>query len=203
MIVEDDAETREGLTALLQWSDGFVCAGAHSETAAALRALPVEKPDVILLDLELGGASGEDLIRQVKARAARVEILVLTIHDTPERIFSALDAGASGYLVKVPTAERLLEAIAEVHAGGSVMSSQVARLVIERFRQARRQSAELDTLTEREAEVLNLLAHGGRYQEIARQLGVSVRTVSTHLHNIYRKLHVHSATEAAARKLGS
>ncbi len=198
-IVEDDNSLREGLAMLLKGSPGFACAGNHPTAEQALKALRFENPDVLLLDLELPRMSGEDVIRQVGARWPSIRILVLTVHDEPRRIFSALEAGASGYLVKPVPPARLLDAISEVMAGGAPMSSAIARLVIATFRERGKHKHELEELTAREAEILALLAKGHRYQEIAAELDIALRTVGSHVHNIYEKLHVRSRTEAAAR----
>lgn len=198
-IVEDDQVLRDSLAALIRGTSGFTLAGAHASAEQAGKALSLEKPDVLLLDLELPHMSGEDFIRQARQRWPKLEILVLTIHDTPVRIFEALGAGATGYLVKPAAPAKILEAIVEVHAGGSPMSSQIARMVIRTFQTRSGEQHEVEQLTAREAEILALLSRGHRYQEIADQLKISVHTVTTHLHRIYEKLHVRSRGEAAAR----
>lgn len=202
-IVEDEDAYRESLAVLLNGSPGFECAGAYANAEQALKALRFETPDVLLLDLELPRMSGEEFIRQVSVRWPQVRILVLTVHDEPRRIFDALEAGASGYLVKPVPPAKLLEAIAEAAAGGAPMSSAIARLVLATFRERGRHKHELEALTAREAEILALLAKGHRYQEIASELGIALRTVGTHVHHIYEKLHVRSRAEAAARYLES
>jgi DNA-binding NarL/FixJ family response regulator len=143
---------------------------------------------------------GSELIAHLKSRKPHLEILVLTIHDAPKRIFEALEAGASGYLVKPSPAARILEAIQEVFDGGSPMSAPVARVVIRTFHQRGRDKTQLAGLTRREAEVLHLLSQGMHYKEIAARLGISPRTVGGHLQHIYEKLHVHSATEALVKR---
>ncbi len=200
-IVEDNNELRESLAVLLEGSPGFTCAGSHRTAELALKALPFEKPDMLLLDLELPHMSGEEFIREAKARWPKIEILVLTVHDEPRRIFAALEAGASGYLVKPAAPAKLLEALTDVASGGSPMSSQIARLVLSTFRERGKHKHDLGQLTPREEEILALLSKGHRYQEIAKELSISLRTVGTHLHNIYEKLHVRSRTEAAAKYL--
>ncbi|MBI2930001.1 MAG: response regulator transcription factor [Verrucomicrobia bacterium] len=200
-LVEDNDELREWLAVMLNGSPGFACSGAHATAEQALKAIPFEKPDVLLLDLELPHMSGEEFIREAKARWPKLEILILTVHDEPKRIFAALEAGASGYLVKPAAPAKLLEALADVAAGGSPMSSQIARLVLSTFRERGKRKQDLGQLTPREEEILALLSQGHRYQEIADGLGLSLRTVGTHLHHIYAKLHVRSRTEAAAKYL--
>lgn len=200
-VVEDKDDFRGHLVALIQGAQGFCCTGAHATAESALKQLAWEKPEVLLLDLELPKLSGEDSIREFKARLPALEILVLTLHDEPKRIFTALEAGASGYLIKPVHPAKLLEAIAEVRAGGSPMSSQIARLVVRVFHQRGRTNAQFETLTTREEEILKLLADGGQTKEIADSLKISARTVSTHLHHIYDKLHVGSRSQAVARFL--
>lgn len=201
-VLEDNSRLRNALGALLTGSPGFALAGAHPTAEAALRAIPRGQPHVMLVDLELPGANGIEFLRTCRRRFPELECIVLTVHDTAKWMFPPLAAGASGYLVKGLAAARLLEAIAEMHQGGASMTSQVARLVLGTFRQQTEADAELDTLTPGEREILELLAQGLRYDEIGARLFVSKRTVNTHLHHIYRKLHVHSATGAVARLLG-
>ena len=200
-LVEDDSEFREHLRALIGGSAGFDCVGAHASAERALGGVPIEKPEVVLLDLELPGKSGLDLIAELNVVHPEIEIVVLTIHDDTNRIFAALEAGASGYLVKPAAPVRILEAITEARNGGAPMSSQIARLVVKTLHERGRSKKQLDRLTLREQEILGWLAKGFRYQEIADQLGISIRTVSTHLHNIYDKLHVRSRGAATARFL--
>ena len=197
--VEDDDPFREHLTALIGGAPGFRCIGSHRTAEAALKHLPVEQPDVLLLDLELPNTQGIELILNIVARWPKLAILVLTIHDDNARIFEALEAGAIGYLIKPVAPAKLLEAIAEAHAGGSPMASQIARLVVKRFQQRSRSRQELDTLTPRETEILEQVARGLQTKEIADLLSISERTIGSHLRNIYEKLHVHSRAAAVAR----
>jgi DNA-binding NarL/FixJ family response regulator len=167
-----------------------------------LGCLPGQKPDLVLVDLELNqGPNGIEFLRTCRRRFPEVELLVLTIHDEAEWLFPALAAGASGYVIKGLANEKLLEAIMEVRQGGSFMSSSVARRMLDVFRRINQDQTQLDGLTTRETEVLRHLARGLRYDEIAAELKIGARTVNTHLHHIYRKLHVHSATGAVARYL--
>jgi DNA-binding NarL/FixJ family response regulator len=200
-IVENDDEFREHLRALIGGSDGFECVGAHASAEAALKSVPVDKPEVVLLDLGLPRKSGLEFISELKGKQPEIAILVLTLHDDTNRIFAALEAGASGYLTKPVEPARILEALMDVHNGGAPMSSQIARLVVKTFHKRGRSTQEFDCLTLREDEILGCLAKGFSYQEIADQLGISIRTVSSHLHNIYNKLHVRSRGEATARFL--
>lgn len=201
MVLEDDAGTRNALGALLNGSPGFVCTGLYATARAALSRIPVEKPDVILVDLDLPGMSGVEFLRACRPRHPGIQLVVLTIHDAPEYVFPALQAGATGYLVKGTPPARLLEVVAEVAGGGSWMSGQIARLVLGALQAPPARAGELAALTGRELEVLESLSGGLRYDEIANRLGVSARTVNTHLQHIYRKLHVHSAAGAVAKLL--
>lgn len=201
VIVEDDDAFREHLTALISGAGGFSCVGSHRTAEAALKNLAAQRPDVLLLDLELPKTQGLQLVSEVLGRWPELSILVLTIHDDTERIFKALEAGAIGYLVKPVSPARLLEALAEAHAGGSPMSSQIARLVVRRFQDRGRSRQLLEGLTPREAEILDHVTRGLYTKEIADLLGLSERTVGTHLRNIYEKLHVHSRAAAVARFL--
>ena len=199
--VEDDAPFREHLAALIGGTQGFRCVGSHRTAEVALKHLPVEQPDVLLLDLELPETQGLKLISNVVARWPKLAILVLTIQDDSARIFEALEAGAIGYLIKPVSPSKLLEAIAEAHAGGSPMASQIARLVVKRFQQQGRARQKLDGLTPRETEILERIARGLQTKEIAGELGIGERTIGSHLRNIYEKLHVHSRSAAVARFL--
>jgi DNA-binding NarL/FixJ family response regulator len=201
-IIEDHEPTLATLATLVRGSAGFECSGQHGKAERALKNLSKEAPDVVLLDLELPGMSGIEFIRRAKSSRPKTEILVLTMHEEARLIFEALESGATGYLIKPVEPARILEAITDVSKGGSPMSSQIARLVIKSFHDRGRDRRNLESLTPREEEILRLLSRGYRYQEIAQELGIAIRTVSTHLHHIYEKLHVRSATEAAARFLG-
>jgi len=199
--VEDDDSFREHLAALIGGTRGFRCIGSYRSAEAALKHLPVEQPDVLLLDLELPNTQGTELISNVIARWPKLAILILTIYDDTARIFEALEAGAIGYLVKPVSPAKLLEAIAEAHAGGSPMASQIARLVVKRFQHQGRSRQELEMLTARETELLEQIARGLQTKEIADLLGISNRTIGSHLRNIYEKLHVRSRAAAVARFL--
>lgn len=201
LVLEDDLKVRNGLVALLEGSPGFACAGACDTAELALRQIPAVKPDLILVDLELPGLSGTEFLATCRQRFPKIELLVLTIHDTAEWVFPALAAGASGYVVKGTPPAKLLEAIAEVHSGGSFMSGSVARLALKAFRVTPGPKPSPATLSPREQEVLARLAQGLKHAEIATELGISQRTVNTHLYHIYEKLHVHSAAGAVGKML--
>jgi DNA-binding NarL/FixJ family response regulator len=200
-IVEDHATYRAYLAALIGGADGFTCTGAHRTAEEALEQIPRERPHVVLLDLELPGMSGVELIPKLKERLPELEILVLTVHKDPHRIFAALETGATGYLVKPASPVRILEAIAEVRAGGAPMSSQIARLVVKAFHQRGESKRDLAMLSPREQQILELVAKGFRSREIAQELHLSDHTVSSHLYNTYAKLHVHTRAAATAKYL--
>lgn len=201
-IVEDDRGIRENLSVLIGGSPGFSCASTHGSAEEALKQIPLKSADVVLMDINLPKLSGIECVRQLKAKMPRVQFLMLTVYEDSDMIFKALGAGASGYLLKRTPPARLLDALAEVHTGASPMSGKVARIVVQyvqRMKQAAAASTEL--LSKREQEILDLLAKGYRYKEIADLLTISYDTVRSHIRNIYDKLQVHSRTEAVVRYL--
>ena len=201
-IVEDNATIRQGLAALVGGTPGYRCVGAYRTCEELLTALPQIRPAILLMDIGLPGMSGIEGVRHAKAILPDLNVLMLTIYDENELVFAALCAGACGYLVKSTPPARLLEAIAEAHQGGSPMSSQIARKVVNLLRQtAPERRDEERLLTRREREILNGLAGGNTYQTLAKGLGLSTDTVRFHIRNIYRKLHAHSQSEAVAKAL--
>jgi DNA-binding NarL/FixJ family response regulator len=201
-IVEDQREVREGLSFLISESSGFVCVAQCASAEEALEVIPSKAPDVILMDVQLPGMSGVDCIQELKAELPRSQIMMLTIFEDPERIFGSLKAGATGYLVKKTPPDKLLQAIKDLHQGGSPMSGQIARQVIDSFRQSPvTVSDRVSNLTEREGQILDQLVRGYSYKEIAALLGISVETVRTHIRNIYEKLHVKSRHEISFKLL--
>lgn len=200
-IIEDMREIREGLAALIDGSPGFTCSGSYDSMERALGGIRPPLPDVVLVDLGLPGLSGVAGIRALKERHPSIVSVVLTIYDDDERIFDALCAGASGYLLKKTPPARLLESLREAAEGGAPMSPQVARRVIGFFRE-RRPAARVDhDLTPHEVRLLKLIVAGHNYRTAAVELKVSVNTIAFHMRNIYQKLHVHSKAEAVARAL--
>lgn len=200
-IVEDIDGIRDGLSTLINGSDGFRCVSAHRNAEAALASFTAVKPDVVLMDINLPQMSGIDCVRKLKLVSPTTQIIMHTVYEDSENIFESLQAGASGYLLKRTPPTKLLEAIVEVHAGGSPMSSTIARKVVQTFhRQGQSKSAQ-ENLTAREEEILAELAKGFRYQEIADNLFINVETVRSHIHKIYEKLHVRSRTEAVVKYL--
>ena len=200
-IIEDQREVREGLAILINGTAGFRCAGSFRSMDEALGLIANELPDVILTDLGLPGMSGAEGIRILKERHPKVPIVALTVYDDDAEIFDALCAGASGYLLKDTQPARLLECLREVVAGGAPMSPEVARRVIDLFREWRPPVRATHNLTPAEIELLKLLVEGHNYKTAAAELGISINTVSFHLRNIYEKLQVHSKSEAVAKAL--
>ena len=207
-LVEDDPNLRANLTAMLKSSLGFQCQAAYPDGMAALRGIPANRPDVVLMDINLPGMLGTDCVRKLKDLAPNLPVLMLTVYEDSEQIFKSLMSGATGYLLKRTSKEKLLEAIREVNAGGAPMSRQIARRVVQFFQKVNelltdtRNTSVVVSLTDREKEVLAALAKGYAYKEIADQLKISFETVRTHLRTIYEKLHVHSRTEAVLKYLG-
>ena len=201
-IVEDDPRVRETLARLVDRSPGFRCVSSHPSGEDALAALPHNPPDVVLMDINLPGMNGVECVRKVKDILAQTQVMMLTVYEDTDLIFRALAAGATGYLLKQTPPGELLAAIADVHRGGSPMTSHIARKIVASFQQpVAPVPPETQTLSPREKEVLALLAQGFLYKEIAEQLGVSYDTVHTHIRRIYEKLHVRSRTEAVALHL--
>ncbi|MFQ3608806.1 MAG: response regulator transcription factor [Chloroherpetonaceae bacterium] len=194
-IVEDTASYRKAIASMLDQADDFECVAKFSSAEEAINQMIDHKPDVVLMDIGLPKMSGIEAIKALKSMMPSIRILMLTVIDDSEKIFSALQAGASGYLLKDTPPEKLLEAIRDVHSGGSAMSSQVARRVIAYFQQPAPPEEALD-LTTRERELLDYLAKGYTYKEIGNKLFISEHTVRTHIHRIYEKLHVRNRTEA-------
>jgi DNA-binding NarL/FixJ family response regulator len=200
-IVEDDAGIRQSLEWLLKSSTEFSCVGACGSTEEALRVLPETSPEVVLMDINLPNRSGIECTARLKELLPAVQVVMITVYDDSEKVFNALRAGASGYILKRATPKRILQAIREVHAGGVPMSSEIARKVLGAFREPTPPASEDQALSRREQEVLELLAQGCSNKEIADKLSISIETVTWHLRHIYNKLHVHSRTQAALRFL--
>ena len=201
-IVEDNRGTRESLTELLGHAPTVQCVGAHPNGEEALRQIPAEAPDVVLMDINLPRMNGIECVARLKQKLPKTQVLMLTTYEEGDLIFDSLRKGASGYLLKdMPPAE-LVQAIEEVHAGGAPMSPQIARKVVSHFQQIKQPQSEMDQLTRREEEILSLLAKGFFYKEIAEKMGVTIHTVKAHSHHVYEKLHVQSRTEAVLKYIG-
>jgi DNA-binding NarL/FixJ family response regulator len=200
-IVEDDPEVRDSLARLISKSPGYRCVSEHPSAEDALQDIPKINPDVTLMDINLPGLNGVECVRRLKPMLPATQIIMLTVYQNTEHIFNALAAGATGYLLKQTPPDALLTAIQEVHSGGSPMSSHIARKIVQSFQQPASVARESETLSPREAEVLDLLAKGFLYKEIADTMKVTYATVHTHIRHIYEKLHVRSRTEAVAKHL--
>jgi len=200
-IVDDQADLRENIAAFLDAAKGFRCLSAYGSAAEALAQLPQDKPDVVLMDINLGGKGGIECVRELKVELPNTQVMMFTVFEDTAKIFSALAAGATGYLLKRFPPAKLLEAIREVHEGGSPMSAPIARKIVQSLQASSTPHDEKTELSPREREVLNGLAEGHAYKQIAEQLGVSIHTVRNYIRRIYEKLHVRSRTEAVAKYL--
>jgi DNA-binding NarL/FixJ family response regulator len=198
-IVEDDVPAREILADWIRSAEGFQMTGEYDDAETAIAELPHEKPSVVLFDINLPGMNGIECVRKLKPRLPDTQFLMVTVYEDANHIFNALSAGASGYLLKQMRRSELLDALKDVHAGGSPMSSQIARKVVQNFyRNETQNNGETVELSPREREVIELLARGYLYKEIAAQLEISVQTVNTYIRRIYEKLHVRSRAQAVA-----
>jgi DNA-binding NarL/FixJ family response regulator len=202
-IVDDDPEVRDSIAQFLKTSSGFRCLGHYGSAGQAMAGISAERPDVVLMDINMPGVGGIECTRQLKAALPDLHILMLTVYEDTDRIFRALAAGASGYLLKRVAPRKLLEAIREVHSGGSPMSGPIARKVVQFFQQGVPLKHENEVLSGRERQVLQFLAQGYAYKQIGDELGVSMDTTRTYIRRIYEKMHVHSRTEAVVRYMSS
>lgn len=201
-VVEDDDNLRDSLVEIITSSPRWKFVAAYSDGESAIAALSRFPTRVILMDIQLPGMSGIECVEQLTASQPDIQVLMVTVYDNNDRIYAALAAGASGYLLKRDIPGKLLEALEDLLEGGSPMSSAIARKVVRHFKKESPQKNENLNLTPRETEILDLLAKGSLYKEIAWDLGIGVETVRTHLHHIYTKLHVRTRTEAVVKYLG-
>jgi DNA-binding NarL/FixJ family response regulator len=201
-IVDDESQLRQSIVTFINGSSGFRCLSAYGSAEAALQGLATDRPDVVLMDIHMAGMNGIECVARLKEMRPELQIVMLTVYEDTEQIFRALAAGASGYLLKRLNPDKLLAAIREVHDGGSPMSHSIARKVVASFQKAGRIDQESPALlSPREQMVLDCLAKGLPYKQIADQLSISVTTIRSYLRRIYEKLHVQSRSEAVARYL--
>jgi DNA-binding NarL/FixJ family response regulator len=199
MVVEDDVSVSGILKTWINETDDFTCVGVFPDVESASPQIVQHKPNVALVDINLPGLSGIDCVRQLKPLTPQTQFVMQTVYEDSNHIFDALAAGATAYLVKTTSREALINALREVHAGGSPMSSNIARKVVQLLQQPKKNTLPVDELSKRENEVLALLAQGYLYKEIADTLGISIQTVNTYIRRIYEKLQVHSRSQAVAR----
>lgn len=202
VIVEDLDEVRDGLKNFLALSTEFRILDTFKTAEEAVYDIPRLKPDIVIMDISLPGMNGIECIRQVKDRSPSTQFMMFTVYENDEKVFEALKAGASGYLLKNTGLLHMSEALKELYIGGSPMSANIARKLVSVFRDNAKDVDELETLSNRENEILKLLAKGLLYKEIADQLSISTNTVRQHIHKIYEKLHVQNRTEAINKALG-
>src|SRR5215470_9054733 len=200
-IVEDNEQLRGTLARVLNRAEGFRCVSHYGDAESALQALPKDAPEVVLMDINLPGMNGVECVRQLKQLAPATLVVMLTVYEDTDNIFNALAAGAAGYMLKRTKTAELLEAIREVHRGGSPMTTHIARKVTQSFLKAGPSQQATENLSEREQEVLDCLSQGFLYKEIAEKLGISYETVHTYIRRIYEKLQVRTRTEAVAKFL--
>lgn len=200
-IVDDEKRLCQSIATFLNGSPGYRCVSIYGSAEAALQHLPGDQPDVVLMDINMAGMDGIECVRRLKVLTPQIQIVMLTVYEDTEQIFKALAAGATGYLLKRHEPDELLQAIRDVHAGGSPMSNSIARKVVASFQKADQAGEKQNLLTSREQLVLDCLAQGLAYKQIGDQLGISINTIRTHLRHIYEKLHVQSRTEAVAKYL--
>jgi DNA-binding NarL/FixJ family response regulator len=200
-IVEDNDKLRETLARVLNRADGFRCVSQYASAEDALKDLSQIRPDVVLMDINLPGMNGVKCVQQLKKILPEIQVMMLTVYEDTENIFNALAAGANGYMLKRTPSAELLEAIREVHRGGSPMTMHIARKVVQSFQSATAATSTTENLSEREQQVLDLLSRGLIYKEIADKLGISYETVHTYIRRIYEKLQVRTRTEAVAKFL--
>ncbi|HZJ61576.1 MAG TPA: response regulator transcription factor [Chitinophagaceae bacterium] len=197
-IVEDLAEVREGLVDLVQSDEELSMVSSFKDAESAAQKLPDLKADIVLMDINLPGMSGIECIKLIKERCPGTQFLMFTVYENDDKVLEALQAGATGYLLKRTKPEQILESIKELNQGGSPMSSNIARKLLNIFLHEKK-ATKKEALSDRENEVLQLLADGLLYKEIANRLYIGHGTVRQHLHNIYEKLHVNNRTEAVNR----
>jgi DNA-binding NarL/FixJ family response regulator len=200
-IVDDDEGIRTSLAALIRRAPALRLTGDYPDAETALKEIPNRPPDVVLMDINLPGIKGVECVRQLKTILPTVQFLMLTVYEDSDSLFNSLKAGASGYLLKRTASARLLEAIHDVHGGGSPMSPQLARRVVQFFSKPAADNSQVARLAPGEKEFLDQLAKGYAYKEIADRMNISIDTVRSYVRTVYEKLHVHSRTEAVVKYL--
>ena len=200
-IVEDNDQLRGTLARVLNRAEGFQCISQFANAEDALKTLPQDKPDVVLMDINLPGMNGVECVRQLKPLCPTTQVIMLTVYEDTENIFNALAAGATGYMLKRTPRAELIEAIRDVLKGGSPMTTHIARKVVQSFQRSVASTQSTEDLSPREREVLDCLAQGFLYKEIAEKLAISYETVHTYIRRIYEKLQVRTRTEAVAKFL--
>jgi DNA-binding NarL/FixJ family response regulator len=198
-IVDDEKRLCESIATFINSSAGFRCISMYGSAEVALKHLPVDQPDVVLMDINMAVMDGIECVRRLKKLMPKVQVVMLTVYEDSDKIFRALAAGATGYLLKRCAPDELLQAIRDVLAGGSPMSHAIARKVVASFQSTTSPADQDNQLSPREERVLDCLARGLAYKQIGDELGISINTIRTHLQHIYEKLHVRSRTEAVAK----
>lgn len=201
-IVEDLDEVRDGLKNFIALNSEFKILDTFKTAEEALYELPRLQPDIVIMDINLPGMNGIECIRLVKDKSPDTQFMMFTVYENDDKVFEALKAGASGYLLKNTGLLQLIESLKELYNGGSPMSANIARKLVTVFRDKEKETAHIEALSKRENEILQLLAKGLLYKEIAEQLAISVSTVRQHIHHIYEKLHVQNRTEAINKAFG-
>lgn len=198
-LIEDDAEARQIFAGWIGTAKGLTCCSEHGSAEAAVADLPALKPDVVVTDINLPGLSGIECVRKLKPQMPATQFVMLTVYEDSDHLFNALAAGASGYLLKRTACAELLGAIHAVHGGASPMTGSIARRIVQYFQAEPPPAGDVVRLTPREKNVLDLLARGFLYKEIADSLGISLTTVNSHVRSIYEKMHVQSRGQAVAK----
>jgi DNA-binding NarL/FixJ family response regulator len=200
-VVDDDEGIRTSLAAMIRRATNLRLTGDYPDAETALKEIPRRPPDVVLMDINLPGVNGVECVRQLKTNLPSLQVLMLTVYEDSDSLFNSLKAGASGYLLKRTASARLLEAIRDVYDGGSPMTPQLARRVVQFFLKPGTEDSAVSKLTPGEKEFLDQLAQGYAYKEIADRMKISIDTVRSYVRTVYEKLHVHSRTEAVVKYL--
>ena len=198
-VVEDIPELRNGLISLLQWDDRFEAVSSHSDAESAIDHIIAMQPQIVVMDINLPGMNGIECLKKLKKDCPDTQFIMFTIYEDDEHLFNALEAGASGYILKKASQQKILDSLEELYNGGAPMSTTIARKVINRFKEPVR---DVLNITDREKEILTLLSKGLLYKEIGEQLHITTGTVKQHIHKIYEKIHVQNRTEAINKFIG-